>query len=329
VKIIYLLSSRFSYSALVSADAGPQYAQDIGIPCTHLNAYQWPEECITVVDPRLDGCELAEVQSRALAGHHVVFRMVDPGFRTEGLSALTLAVLASARGSRSLLLLSYSPAEATQLASTIYGSARTFVLPYVYRDERELQGVGKRATRVCITGCVDPEVYPLRHLALYKRRRSLTWRRMSEVLCHPGYKDLGARWRHEVIGEQYIRYLSRFEMMLLCPSRFEIELQKVRECGYAGCCPVGLAASTFTPEMVAPVVRLSTQTWRSDVRQLRALTPGECRARAMEFRAALRRDRDPDALRNGLFSWLSGQYKAHVEYQPHDAGLQVNGAPAI
>ena len=189
----------------------------------------------------------------------------------------------------------YEPAG--PVASFVAGLRRSRVAraPFPYDRRREVdRPLDGRARRVFLSGKKDRRLYPFRE-AMFRRHRWNPLARTALVrLRHPGYPDLGATARHDVIGAKFVERAATCTHFLLDPSRHGVELMKYAECAYAGSVPFGEVPGSLEDVVGAAFVRSAGRT----LEVLRAVRRpiDELRAVASAYRDALRRARDPARL---------------------------------
>lgn len=305
----YLVSARFDYSQWLCADAGPQYAESLGLAWEPFDSQRLAASdpyTVWVLDPRLQADEVRRLEELAWRFPHLwlVPRVVDPCWPPEDQNALRNLAFRLARRPRTALLLAYQPAEVTVLLADAFGPNRWFVSPYPYVSARELALGGKRLHRVLISGSANPRMYPLRALARRKRITAPRWRLLSADLVHPGY-GIQAGQQQACIGNRFVAHLARYRFMLLCPSRASAELLKYGECAYAGCAPVGAAACGLPSEAAACIIPFDAADTAGSIRRIAATSEQEAWERAFHFRRVMSEARAPHGLREGLFGWLA------------------------
>src|SRR5690242_19194638 len=90
------------------------------------------------------------------------------------------------------IMLNYTPAEMTALIFARARRSKVLFAPYVYRAEMEVPiDHGSRAHALVFSGRVDFGLYPLRSRMRAAARFWPPLRRMSKILPHPGYPDIG------------------------------------------------------------------------------------------------------------------------------------------
>lgn len=305
----YLVSARFDYSQWLCADAGPQYAESLGLAWEPFDSQRLAASdpyTVWVLDPRLQADEVRRLEEFAWRFPHLwlVPRVVDPYWPPEDQNPLRDLAFCLARRARTALLLAYQPAEVTALLADAFGPSRWLVSPYPYLPGRELSLGGKRLHRVVISGSPNPAVYPLRALARHKRITAPCWRWLSTDLAHPGYEPQSQPQR-ACVGDRFIAYLARFRFMFLCPSRAGLEFLKYGECAYAGCAPVGSPARGLPSAAAACILPFDAADTAGSIRRIAAMSEQEVWERASYFRCVMSEARDHHALRDGLFDWLA------------------------
>lgn len=308
-RVSYVVSAQFDYGQWLCADAGPQYAESLGLACEPFDPQRIEASnpnTFWVFDPRLQADEVRTLESLASRCPELwlVPRVVDPCWPPEDQNVLRNLAFRLARRPRTALLLAYQPAEVTALLADAFGPNRWFVSPYPYVSARELPLGGKRLHRVLISGSSNPRMYPLRTLARRKRITAPRWRLLSADLAHPGY-GIQARQQQACIGDRFVAHLARYRFMLLCPSRASAELLKYAECAYAGCAPVGAAAGGLPSGAAACILPFDAADTAGSIRRIAATSEQEAWERAFHFRRVMSEARAPHGLREGLFGWLA------------------------
>ena len=308
MKIVYLVSGKFDYFAATNPDSGPQYAEDIGLTWEKYTGELESDGCIYILDQRMTPDEIEHLKKvgESKVGIRIVFRFVDPFYETEGNSVFTRLAFAWSTRTNSALLSGYQPKELAALLQESYGAERFHVSPYPYvaKFEKHRPWVERRR-KVIISGNSAGGFYPARTFARHKRKTSLRWRLMSADLNHPGYMAGKSGGK---TGDKYLEYLSEFKMMYVCPGRSALEFMKYRECGYAGCVPVGPAPTGFPSEAADCLLSFDWVDFRSHLQVLSSAGSEELQGRAERYRAAMRSARDPDKLRNDLMLWLASVF---------------------
>lgn len=305
----YLVSARFDYSQWLCADAGPQYAESLGLAWEQFDPERLmasEPHTVWVLDPRLQSDEVLVLEDLAwrLPRLWLIPRVVDPGWPPADQNPLRKLAFRLARRNRSFLLLAYQPAEVTELLADAFGVGRWHVSPYPYLVDRELKVETGRRNKVLITGSPAPDLYPLRALARRKRLTSLRWRLRSEDLAHPGY-EARSRELSACIGEGFVARLAAFRFMFLCPSRMQVELLKYGECGYAGCAPVGAPAKGLPARAASCVIPFDPADTPGSIRRIAETSEQEAIERALHFRLAMAQERSPCRLYQSLIAWLT------------------------
>jgi hypothetical protein len=309
--MIYLLSSELDYRGLICDDAGPGYAANLGWTPVFLREWQRQDE-IVVVDNRItkNECELLERLISDRVGFRFVFKIVDPCYESSRWTSWYYDFLKRVSGNARVAFLSvYEPAEWVMDLSRQVGRRRLCVLPYPYSDARELPDSGKpRIPKALISGARLASIYPFRERMYRAYANSSTFREATELLEHPGYPDIGRPLTHRRIGNDYIRHLSTYEWMLLCPSRAKLEFMKYLECAYAGCAPTGESPNGLPDVAKSCFLKVPTGLgWKFRFRA--AVQDEESRERAALYRKTMREARSPMLLNEQFRCWLGSAFK--------------------
>jgi hypothetical protein len=311
--ILYVNSTEFDYSKAINPDCGPLYANDLDVRCTVLGKCDWSvENRLYLLDPRLSVSELNDIEQIAAdRSVSLAMRFVDPYFPPQ--RTWTLAEWPTARFAlrmcqrKSFGVVSTYPAQSmTECIREAVGAARFHTSPYPYNSEHEIAIESGRIGKVIISGKLSPDLYPLRCFAATKRSRSFTWRLKSSLLKHPGYPDVTGIPAQGLTGVDYLKHLSQFQLMFVCPGIYEFEYLKYRECAYAGCCPVGGIPKGLPDIAADAVIQFSWKNFRESLNAVTRPTEEELAARASKFRSSFRSARDPQTLREALLSWADG-----------------------
>ncbi len=306
-----VLSGECDYSRLLVPDCGPFYAKALGIDCVKLCEASWSPDCAWIVDTRLTGDEVAIAATaiRANPSTRFLIYVVDPYWETaEKTTQLHFAFRCAAFPNVGYLS-PYQPEEVIGFLADA-GNARNafFVSPYPYNRENEVcfeETWAKRKRGVALAGIPDQSIYPFRSLIHRKRRADVRMWGKVGLLQHPGYPDLGMSLSHNRVGDSFVQWLAGYESCYLCPSRCRLEFIKYRECAYAASCPVGASPRTMSEMLSKLIVPLDWQDYRFKRDHWLAMSPNDLEERALAYREAMRRERNPDLLRGQLMERLA------------------------
>lgn len=310
----YLYSARFDYNRWPVLH-GPRYGEALGLnvrPWCAFGAKASGE--VLIIDQRMLAEDVAELEAFAYRypDQRLVLRVVDPYWPPDDCNPLRDLAFRLVGRPATAVLLAYQPVEVTRLLQMAYGARRVFVSPYPYLVARERGLDQARRRQVIISGNAPPSIYPLRALARHKRKRSITWRRFSEDLAHPGYWP--GRGSHKpLLGPAYLDHLAQFEAMFVCPSRAGLEFFKYGECAYAGCAPVGAAPQGLPPAAEACILPFDPADMTASINRIVHTPRGEWRERAAAYRQAMAVARDPGLLRSDLDAWLQNLWPAEEQ----------------
>lgn len=303
MKILYLISSIFDYSKLISGDAGPSFASDYGLEAITLASEELESADYLIVDNRFDPREFADLakhvkQTRATT----LFKVVDPYYQHRDADWYRFVEELIDRP-RVHLALTYTQSELTALYLSRAERTTGVFMPYVYDEAMELPiNHAGRMQRIALSGSMEPNLYPLRaRMALLSRAFPPFWF-LTHRLDHPGYPDIGQAARHGIVGHRYIEWLASHKFAFVCSSRWRLEFQKYREVAYAGCVPVGDMPYTLLDCPQNAHIAFRYNTFRL-TRQL--LAAGDTEAAARAYREYLRERRGGTKMRKRLLQQLA------------------------
>lgn len=306
---IYLLSERFDYGKTIHADAGPGYARRHRWATAPLSALsEAARHGPVIIDNRVTEEETVELTQKIpkLRRHPIYVKVVDPYWECVRQPyyhwLLTLTHQANV-----CFVGPYQATAMTGLIKLISGPARYLQIPYAYEEDRELPiDSGRRKGFLAFTGATHAEFYPERVAMLRTLRRHWWTSRKVTILPHPGYPDIGQTSRHNVTGEQFLRFLAGHRFMYLEPSREGLEFLKYSECAYAGCVPAGRPPESFGSELRDLILTVDSGDIVSHLRALRSWTDEACRDRAQAYRKHLKAARSVQVIEEQLrIHWRS------------------------
>lgn len=305
MKIVYLVSGQFDYYAATNPDAGPQYAEDIGLRWEPFCGSLDGPDTVYIVDQRLTADELSTIKDIGDSDESIrlIFRLVDPYYSfSDDNGFITIAFSWAAR-ERTAILSAYQDKELASYLLAAYGHNRFHVSPYPYAAIKEVHNKQwhDRIKKVIISGSNAKGLYPLRTFARYKRNTSLRWRLMTVDQRHPGYM---AAKSLALTGDRYLEYLSGFKLMLICPGRSNLEFMKFRECAYAGCVPVGMPADGLPQDAADCIIPMNWERFPEKLARLRGYSDLELEEMAFRYRNAMRMHRNPSMMLCKLASWI-------------------------
>lgn len=314
MNLVYLLSTELDYGRCIARDCGPSYAKDHGLqtmPWT--DAASLPSEVVRVVDTRLQPAEQTALESEMDRTPEVLYLLsVGDPFWEESRKTPYYDFLLRTASRRNVAYVSrYAPSEFTlQLPQE-----KVVVVPYAYVSRYEVQrrSMDSRKRRMFVAGRPTRELYPLRNAVVKRYQRSPLWRLLVHRLGHPGYPDgSDPVLKHEVLHGAFLEEAARCRFMMCDATRCGMELLKYRECGYAGCVPVGEAPASFPEELRSLV--FSLQPDLVGLNLLRVLMMNNSRAtdRAGKYRQALQEYRAPGVLQETLKTFARKQQETLV-----------------
>lgn len=311
VRKCYLVSSTFDYDATICSDYGPDYAEHMGWDVAGLDDAEsaissYP---VVLVDTRYDEaeCERLKALVRAHRGTTFGFSVIDPFHWV--VDRPYPSMLFELKHEPNVFFLSrYQPKEVVQDLIDGAGPEKLVVIPYAYVPPfQPIDGFEQRHWRLIHSGRHNASRYPCRQTIHRLHKWIRPFRSYVDTLGHPGYPDAGETLQHEVVGDEYIAFLSGYTFMSVTPSRLHLEFLKYRECAMAGCVPVGIPPDGFPNALCAPFVNLSPGGPLSAAFHLTRgllMRRSEAKDRAHAYRDAYRTHRSPDVLNAKLDAFL-------------------------
>ena len=243
--IIFILSDNFDYGDYMPDDAGPRFAEMYGWKSVRLSQCSFVDENIFVVDCYLDGHE-CEMLRQVIARNPTIkffFHTVDPWPHIRGTAVFNL-LLRNHEYLNVFISSPYLPTESTALLFSKMGDRVVFT-PYLYDRRKEIplsDNVRKKV--IIVSGNIGLPDYPVRNSINNSRIfNPLFWCKIKR-LPHSGYNF--SKPNHAMVGDAYIKELSRYRYAAVCSSRLRLEFLKYREIAYAGCVPIGDLPGTLS-----------------------------------------------------------------------------------
>jgi len=303
---VYLLSDDFDYSQMISPAAGPPQAKRYRWETDRLNHLGEHQGRWVLIDHRLTESECRRMPElvRKYPDTPFCFSIVDPYYEWCS-DHWYYKMLFEVGGAENVFYLSkYEPSEVVKDLRDEVGPERMVVLHYAYPTAQEVnRDWAQKKEEIVFSGNLHTDVYPYRQkFRNVKTYYPLFWGIVS-TLDHPGYSDIGESQNHEIVGDKYVRFLSRHQFMFVSPSRCHLEFLKYGECAAAGCLPVGKSPSGFNAELREPFVELDFDGYVSLIRSINrvfAMPEDERQERAASFRSAMKKFRGPERLNRVL-----------------------------
>lgn len=306
-----VLSGECDYGRLLVPDCGPYYSNALGIESVVVGKADWSAGTAWIIDTRLSEEEIVTVADaiRQNPTTRFLVYVVDPYWENAAKTAQLHFAFRCAALPNVGYLSPYQPEEVVEfLADAALSRAAFFVSPYPYNREDEVdfdETWTERRRGTALAGIPNESIYPYRSFMHRKRRGDpRLWGRVG-VLRHPGYPDLGMTLSHDKVGPSFVEWLAGYESCYLCPSRCHLEFIKFRECAYAGCCPLGAAPGTMSPELASLITPLDWRDYRAKRNRWLDMSRTELKERAHAYREAMRKERDPALLRSQLMEKLA------------------------
>jgi hypothetical protein len=135
------------------------------------------------------------------------------------------------------------------------------IIPYPYLDNEEIKvPINERIlSSAILTGANVKGIYPMRE-TLYSI--SYDSERINTI-SHPGYSGKG--WKTGIIGENYLKSLSKYMFMICTTCNESYELLKYIECAEVGCIPVGDIPSSLKCELWRYIIEIPREALNSAI----------------------------------------------------------------
>lgn len=320
MKKIYLLSDNFDYTKMICADAGPEYADNMLWSKDYLKNISQYQECINIIDTRISHSECEQIKQYILSHKNTIFLLTVTDPQLEHLYKWKdsyYQFLFDLKNIENVFYLSkYLPVELVKELDESTNYKKVIFIPYPFADKYQTnQPFSQRQQKILLSGATDPKFYPHRYkfweatlsnnvISRLRYRTSSLVRNHIHFLGHPDYPDIGAKLRHDIIGEKYINYLSQFLYMFLSPSKWSLELLKYSECAYAKCVPVGEMPASFSQAMKEPFLEIDFQSINKSVERILSIPLDELSERSDKYYQAFQLERNPQLLNDKLDNFL-------------------------
>jgi hypothetical protein len=300
---------------LMCRDTGPAYAKSLQLPCFGLSALrEHASRDALIIDNNLTAGEVGIVQEvieRQQAP--VLLKVVDPywvrGNYGRHKSAYAALVETHGRLPNVAILSPYQPSEWLKMVVEKF-NPKLLVLPYpcVVEAEQplELTSFSARLDRALLSGALSRRKYPRRAMVYRLRYILPRYRRNFDLLEHPGYPNIGEVLRHNLIFDDFVKFIGGYKYFFVDPSRANLEFLKYTECAYAGCLPVGTAAGSL-PEAAQQLI-LETSKFLKSMRQPAALRNRVHFESALAYRAVMSKSRNAGETRARLQSFVQASF---------------------
>jgi hypothetical protein len=316
MQLRFITGDKGTRASLICRDAGPAYAASLQLPCSatgSLGERVSGRETV-IVDNTLSDGEVSTVREFIeRQDSPVLLKVVDPYWvrGNYGKHKSAYAALVETHCSRPnvAILSPYEPSEWLKMVVEKF-NPKLLVLPYPYvaNAERPLepQSFSARRDRAILTGALSGRKYPRRARVHRLRYLLPSYRRNFDLLAHPGYPSLGEARRHNLIFDDFVKFISGYKYFFVDPSRANLEFLKYTECAYAGCVPVG-ASATSLPAAAQKLV-LDTSRFLKSMRESAASRNEGHFEAAREYRAIMSKSRNSEAMRARLQAFIQSSF---------------------
>jgi hypothetical protein len=315
MQLRFITGENPTLASLMCRDAGPAYAKSLLLPCSGVSSLRGhASRDAFIIDNNLTAGEAGIIQElieRQQAP--VLLKVVDPywvrGNYGRHKSAYAALVETHCRRPNVAILSPYQPSEWLNMVVEKF-NPKLLVLPYPYVAEAEQPlepaSFNARLDRALLSGALSGRKYP-RRARVYRLRYILPrYRRNFDLLEHPGYPNIGEARRHNLIFDEFVKFISGYKYFFVDPSRANLEFLKYTECAYAGCLPVGTPAASL-PAAAQQLV-LETSRFLKSMRQ-----PAVSRNRAhfeaaLAYRNVMSKSRNSAEIRARLESFVQSNF---------------------
>ena len=302
-------------ASLMCRDTGPSYAKSLQLPCFGVSALrEHASRDVLIIDNNLTAGEVGIVQEVIERQQvPVMLKIVDPywvrGNYGRHKSAYAALVETHCRLPNVAILSPYQPSEWLKMVVEKF-NPKLLVLPYPYVAEAEqpleLASFSARLDRALLSGALSRRKYP-RRARVYRLRFILpSYRRNFDLLEHPGYPNIGEVLRHNLIFDDFVKFIGGYKYFFVDPSRANLEFLKYTECAYAGCLPVGTTPPSL-PAQARQLV-LETSKFLKSMRQPAASRNRVHFESALAYRAVMSTSRDAGQIRARLDGFVQSSF---------------------
>jgi hypothetical protein len=313
IRLRFITANNRMNASLICRDCGPAYAQSLRLPWSDVDSLgDLSEKSAVIVDSTLNDAEVMRV--RNLIDREttlVLLKVVDPYWSrdTRGSDRSSYTRLVETQCSRPNVAI-LSPYEPKEWLKEVVDhlKPRLIVLPYPYVPEAEQSltpdNFAARRDRAVLTGAHSGRKYPQRARIHRLRHILANYRNNFDLLEHPGYPTLGQARRHNLVFDDFLKFIAGYKTFYICPSRADLEFLKYTECAQAGCAPVGIPATSMPA--AAKELFLDTPTFLRSMRQQpAALRNADHFTRAVEYRSVMATSRKAEKLREQLVDFVA------------------------
>jgi hypothetical protein len=315
MQLRFITGENATLASLMCRDAGPEYAKSLLLPCRGVSSLRESASAdALLIDNNLTAGEVGIVQEvieRQQAP--VLLKVVDPywvrGNHGRHKSAYAALVETHCRMPNVAILSPYQPSEWLEMVVEKF-NPKLLVLPYPYVAEAEqpleLTSFSARLDRALLSGALSGRKYPRRARVYRLRYLMPSYRRNFDLLEHPGYPNIGEARRHNLIFDDFVRFISGYKYFFVDPSRADLEFLKYTECAYAGCLPVGAPAASL-PAAAQQLVLETSRFLRSMRQPAASRNRGHFEA-ALAYRAIMSKSRNSGEIRARLESFVQSNF---------------------
>jgi len=305
---ILLLSHDFDYSKMITYDAGPGYAASMGWKYDFIDKISHYLDIINIIDNRITEVECYNLQKYIISHKNTNFllKVVDP-IEESCWGHWYYKFLFRVKDFENVFFLStYIPSEVVKTLDDATNNNKMVFIPYAFNDIYNFKNSNEqRIKKIVFSGAQNKYIYPERYFFTKSYKRNpLLWGKVN-FLTHPGYPDINQELTHNIIGNKYIEYLSRFKFMFISPSRCGLELLKYSECAYAHCVPLGKAPRSFSNKLKEYFIELNFDKLAKSIKYIFSLPESELKDIVENYYFTLKQERRPDILNYHIDDFLN------------------------
>lgn len=183
------------------------------------------------------------------------------------------------------------------------------ILPYPYLDNEEVKvPINERIqSSTILTGANVRGIYPMRE-ALYSISDSSE---RIDIIGHPGYSGKG--WKTGIIGENYLKSLSKYIFMICTTCNESYELLKYIECAEVGCVPIGeIPNSLKGTEAEKYIIEIPNEALMSSISfdswYLDTMNKTDYHRYSVSYKNCIKSMRDKNLLKDRLLTYINKMY---------------------
>ncbi len=304
---IFILSKEFDYAKMITYDAGPNYALGMGWQSDYLDNISLYQNSIVIIDNRITEPECFKLEKYIESNKTIFFlcKVTDP-FEEWCRNHYYYKFLFRIKNLINVFFLTtYIPQEVVKDLEVSSLGKKMIFIPYPFNDNFNIKdNLTNRTKKILFSGNQDRFVYPYRYQFIKKVKFNPCLNNKIHILQHPGYPDISQKLVHDIIGNKYIEYLSKYTFMFISPSRCGLEFLKYSECAYARCVPVGKAPLSFSPKLKESFLEIDFDNLYQSIRYIFSIPVSELEDISKNYYLTFQKERNPELLNSLLDEFL-------------------------